>query len=383
MAEKEKNSGTMFERAGFALGQSEAPGSIIGKNYAKNWVDSYQQVTKADVSGARLADLLAKNPNGINVPKIPDSTYPQVQQYLTTQRGKINDAHSVIKKNNTDSEEYQTAVDFLNNIESEIAQLNTDFEQSASKQVALLDSAELGTFLKTNSDEQNNLANSWANGDLLKDSKIINGRLHYRNPNVEGDEVEMQKILDNYDQDGDAEVTSEEQANFDAAINFFNNQYVQWDEADTGGTYNYETEDMIDKELSNLRILINPQNAKNALTKKNWEQSGRKDLETNLNKLSRTKEGRDSIKQYMFQNEELIDQFVVNLANENYRKRGEQPYTSIYELGKDMYNELKEKSKEMDFGDDFTETILNMMDNEFPEIDTSNMTEKELKEYYK
>ena len=42
MAEKETTSGNMFERAGYALGQSEAP--TTGSNYAKDWVDSYQQV---------------------------------------------------------------------------------------------------------------------------------------------------------------------------------------------------------------------------------------------------------------------------------------------------------------------------------------------------
>ena len=57
MAEKETTSGNMFERAGYALGQSEAP--TTGSNYAKDWVDSYQQVTKADRAGAKLANLLA------------------------------------------------------------------------------------------------------------------------------------------------------------------------------------------------------------------------------------------------------------------------------------------------------------------------------------
>ena len=372
MAEKETTSGNMFERAGYALGQSEAP--TTGSNYAKDWVDSYQQVTKADRAGAKLANLLAKNPDGVNIPKIPDSTFPRVQEYLTEKRSGINDAHSVIKKNNTDSEEYKNAVDYLNNVESEIAQLNTDFEQAAAKRKLLLDSARDGTFSKMNSEEQNNLANSWANDDLTQDSKIIDGRLHYRNPNIEGDEVEMQKVLDNYsNRDMATAVGEQEQADVDAAINFFDNQYVQWDEADTGGIYNYETEDMIDAELSNLRKQINPTNAKNALTKENWQQSGRKDLETNLNKLSRTKEGRDSIKQYMFQNDELIDEFVLNLANDNYSDNSSVVYT-LEDLkniesqtpGVSIYNELKEKSKEMDFGDGFTETILNMMDEEFP-----------------
>ena len=386
MAEKETTSGNMFERAGYALGQSEAP--TTGSNYAKDWVDSYQQVTKADQAGAKLANLLAKNPDGVNIPKIPDSTFPRVQEYLTEKRSGINDAHSVIKKNNTDSEEYKKAVDYLNNVESEIAQLNTDFEQAAAKRKLLLDSARDGTFSKMNSEEQNNLANSWANDDLTQDSKIIDGRLHYRNPNIEGDEVEMQKVLDNYsNRDMATAVGEQEQADVDAAINFFDNQYVQWDEADTGGIYNYETEDMIDAELSNLRKQINPTNAKNALTKENWQQSGRKDLETNLNKLSRTKEGRDSIKQYMFQNDELIDEFVLNLANDNYSDNSSVVYT-LEDLkniesqtpGVSIYNELKEKSKEMDFGDGFTETILNMMDKEFPVESTE--TKKDAN-YYK
>ena len=386
MAEKETTSGNMFERAGYALGQSEAP--TTGSNYAKDWVDSYQQVTKADRAGAKLANLLAKNPDGVNIPKIPDSTFPRVQEYLTEKRSGINDAHSVIKKNNTDSEEYKNAVDYLNNVESEIAQLNTDFEQAAAKRKLLLDSARDGTFSKMNSEEQNNLANSWANDDLTQDSKIIDGRLHYRNPNIEGDEVEMQKVLDNYNnRDMATAVSKQEQADVDAAINFFDNQYVQWDEADTGGIYNYETEDMIDAELSGLRKQINPTNAKNALTKENWQQSGRKDLETNLNKLSRTKEGRDSIKQYMFQNDELIDEFVLNLANDNYSDNSSVVYT-LEDLkniesqtpGVSIYNELKEKSKEMDFGDGFTETILNMMDKEFPVESTE--TKKDAN-YYK
>jgi len=384
MAEKETTSGNMFERAGYALGQSEAP--TTESNYAKDWVDSYQQVTKADQAGAKLANLLAKNPDGVNIPKIPDSTFPRVQEYLTEKRSGINDAHSVIKKNNTDSEEYKNAVDYLNNVESEIAQLNTDFEQAAAKRKILLDAGRDGTLLKINSEEQNNLANSWANDDLTQDSKIIDGRLHYRNPNIEGDEVEMQKVLDNYNnRDMATAVSVQEQADVDAAINFFDNQYVQWDEADTGGIYNYETEDMIDAELSNLRKQINPPNAKNALTKENWQQSGRKDLETNLNKLSRTKEGRDSIKQYMFQNDELIDEFVLNLANDSNNSGIVYTLEDLKNIqskmpGVSIYNELKEKSKEMDFGDGFTETILSMMDEEFPAESTE--TEKDVN-YYK
>ena len=166
MAKTQVNIG-MFERAGRASGQanlSEA-GYKAPYDYSKGFTDSMKRASEATAAAKKTADLLKKNPNGVEIPKLTEAANQQVTDYLITKKPEIAAAHQVLRTG-TDEEKLE-ATEFLNKVDKGVQQLNADFENAATKQAELLDMSSSGGYANSNTANQSLNFNDMANGHMI------------------------------------------------------------------------------------------------------------------------------------------------------------------------------------------------------------------------
>ena len=285
---------------------------------------SGEEVKNSPIQNAqqKTENLTSANPNGVTITKLSDSTNKQLTEYLAAKKLEIAEFEK-IKAKGSEAEGYDEAVGGVNNIEKEIVQLNNDFEQAAEKRKELLDVQVAGAYAMSNTDEQTYNFHNFANGTYGERAQIVDGRLLY-----------------------------------DGGL---------LDEVDVGGSYNYDLEDLVEETFSETRNLAY---GNETVDVNEYNNVYRKNLEKNLNKLIRGTEGKNAVKDYMYQNRELIDAFIANQAEkENTPEfRDSEEYKELYELNKTA----------TDFNDGFVETVLGMHDYILFESKESEEVEPEL-----
>jgi len=254
MAKKQNNMG-IFERAGYALGASKSPAA--GFDYVKGIAVAMEDMDRIDASIKKTQDLLKKNPNGVEIPKLTDALSDKTADWLAAKKPLIADAHEKMRKG-TD-EEKEVAIKYLNDIEKGIVQLNGDFENAALKQDEYLAIEKSGTYAVSNNEEQKLNFHNFANGTFANAGEITE------------DENGMPRLT-------------------------YNGQV--WDQIDIGNEYNYKLEDTIDAELTNIENM--------AISGKDWNKNATK---RGLEKIARDPK---AVKDYMYQNPELMDAFISN-----------------------------------------------------------------------
>lgn len=144
MAKKQNTGGTMFERAGRAMGSAalseagyEAPVDFLkgmkeGADFAKSIQDRVKANKQKDV------DLLKNFPEGINVLKVPESFQPQLKDWLVGKREEYAAAAEIIAKGKDDPG-YFDAVDKQNLIKEQYQTMSTQLEGGAALRTGILD----------------------------------------------------------------------------------------------------------------------------------------------------------------------------------------------------------------------------------------------------
>jgi len=294
---------------GYGLGVSSEAGEEVKKSPIKN----AQEKTQA---------LINANPNGTSITKFSDSINDQLTQYLPVKKQELAELEK-IKALGSEAEGYSEAVEGINAIEKELIQLNADLESAAMQRKQLLDTQVSGAYAMSNTDEQAYNFHNFANGTFGEEAEIIDGKLTY-----------------------------------------FGKLY---DEVDVGGEYNYDLEDLVEETFSETRELAY---GNEPVDVNEYNSVYRKNLEKDLSKLIRGPEGKNAVKDYMYQNRELIDAFIANQAEkENTPEfRESEEYKKLYDLNKTA----------TDFNDGFVETVLGVHDYILFESKESEKIEPEL-----
>ena len=268
-------------------------------------------VKRSPIQNARqkTQDLINANPNGTSITKFSESINNQLTQYLPIKKLELAELEK-IKAQGSGAEGYSEAIDGINAIEKGLIQLNSDFEGAAAKRKQLLDTQVNETYANSNTDEQATNFHNFANGTFGEEAQIIDGRLTY------GGEV--------------------------------------WDTINTGGEYNPELEDIVEASLVDTRELAH---GEGAISIEEYNNITRPTLEKELGRLVRGKDGKTAVKDYMYQNPELIDAFISNQTGMQITPefRQSKEYEELYSLNK----------TDIDFNEGFVETVLGIHDAEF------------------
>ena len=297
-----------------------------------------KQVKKSPIQNARqkTKELLNANPNGTTIPKIPAGINGQLTEYLPIVKKRIAELQVIVAKGSEDAR-YSPAVDGINKGEEGLIQLNNDIEGAAGLQKEALDIEAEGNYAMSNTDEQAENFHNLANGtlaDLLQITEISYGspRLTY-----------MGKI---------------------------------YDEIDIGGQYDRELEDLVDAALSDTRELAH---GESGISTEQYENIVRPNVKKDLEKIIQGKNGKNAVKDYVYQNPELINAFISNQVDIPIIIDGEQNkfWNDFMEsrMYKDYYNSNKTN---VDFNDGFVDLILNMHDAEFQKKESRRLA-KEVK----
>ena len=145
MAEKENTGGTMFERAGRAMGSAEAgyeaPVDFLkGMKQGADFAKSIQDRVKANKQKDK--DLLKNFPEGINVLKVPESFQPQLKNWLVGKREEYAAAAGIIAKGKNDPG-YFDAVDRQNLIKEQYQTMSKQLEGGAALRADILNRQEM------------------------------------------------------------------------------------------------------------------------------------------------------------------------------------------------------------------------------------------------
>tara|TARA_R100000655_G_scaffold28726_1_gene58418 strand:+ start:501 stop:1733 length:1233 start_codon:yes stop_codon:yes gene_type:complete len=324
MAKKQSNIG-MFERAGYALGASKT--RTRGIDYLGQVAKTMEDVNRID-EAFKTQKLLKENPNGVEIPKFSEAMNDQISEFLLSQKDEIANAHKLMKRGN--QQERDEATRYINDIEKSIQQLNKDFEGAALKRKNLLDVKSRGTYAVSNTNEQ-----------ALNFQKYINGSF--------GDEGVIQVV------DGMPRLT-------------YNGQV--WDTIDTGDEYSFEIEDGVEDMLTRIEDL--------GLRGKPWN---RDNSLRDLRKLTRDPK---AIKDYVFQNRELLDEVIAIESGIPIKINGENnPNWDNFEGGvvgeseydHDDYVRMLRNQEPSFFSDNFAETVMNMFDKGYKK----NLPQEEVK----
>ena len=295
-----------------------------------------EQVKSSPIQSAeqKTKNLINANPTGTNIAKFSNSINNQLTQYLPMKKMELAKLEK-IKAQGSQAEGYSEAVDGINTIEKGLIQLNNDLEQAAAKRKQLLDVEVEETYASSNTNEQSENFHNFANGTFADEGQIIE------------DEMGMPRLM-------------------------YAGQLHS--DIDTGGEYNFELENLVDEELSNTRELAH---GEAAIDINEYNNIVRPNLEKDLNKLVKNKDSRDAVKDYMYQNPELIDMFISNQTGKQitpeYKETPE--YDKLYNLNKTNVN----------FSDGFVDTVLGMHDAEFEKKEPAKETkpEKTVEDYLK
>jgi len=267
-----------------------------------------EEVKKSPIKNAqeKTQDLINANPGGTTITKFSDSINDQLTQYLPVKKQELAELEK-IKALGSEAEGYSEAVEGINAIEKELIQLNADLESAAMQRKQLLDTQVSGAYAMSNTDEQAYNFHNFANGTFGEEAEIIDGKLTY-----------------------------------------FGKLY---DEVDVGGEYNYDLEDLVEETFSETRELAY---GNEPVDVNEYNNVYRKNLENNLNKLVRGNDGESAVKDYMYQNRELIDTFISNQTGKEITPefKESKEYKELYDLNKTT----------VDFRSGFVETVLGMHD---------------------
>lgn len=330
MAKKQTNT-SMFERAGMALGQSKSPTSTTG--FSKAFKDSFK--IKVEEGKKKTKDLLAKFPNGISISKVPESLRPQLTTWLKDNKQAYADAGAIIAQG-SGAEGYDEAVETQNNINSSYQDISTQMENMATNRQTVLDRA---------GDEKNGRAMSMTDLENLNMDNIAT-------ENYGADGLNA-KIVDNkwVFVDADGKETSPSDLN-------------------VGTEYNFELEDTIDDLQNGITDLTNEKDPY-------WNRKATKDK---VEKLARDPQ---AVKNYMFQNPELMDTFISNQTGIPITVNGEpNPAWNDFKAGigdkmprigdvepqekSSFYEDFLDSNKtDIDFSDGFVDTVMQMLDNSY------------------
>lgn len=279
--------------------------NVSGEEVKNSPIQSAQQKTR---------DLTSANPNGVTITKFSDSINKQLTEYLPMKKLELAELEK-IKAKGSEAEGYSEAVDGINTIEKGLIQLNDDFEQAATTRQLLLNIEVEENYANSSTTEQLENFHNFANGTFAEQGQIIE------------DETGMPRLM-------------------------YAGQL--YSDIDTGGEYNFELENLVDEELSNTRKLAH---GEGAIDINEYNNMVRPNLEKDLNKLVKNKDSRDAVKDYMYQNPELIEAFISNQTGKQitpeYKETPE--YNKLYNLNKTNVN----------FSDGFVDTVLGMHDAEF------------------
>ena len=219
------------------------------------YIDYAEIGREVDDAARKTANLLKENPNGVEIPKITDPVSEKVAAWLSSKKDEIGRMHDQMR--NGSDEEKKEAVEYLNNIDKGVKQLNDDFEGAAAKRADYLAIEQKGTYAVANSGEQAKNFHKFANGDFANEGEIIE------------DENGFPRL------------------NYGGQI---------WDTIDVGNEYNFQLEDTVDNLLTETENL--------GMKGRPWNRDAtRRELE----KIAREPK---AVKEYMFQNEELMDAYI-------------------------------------------------------------------------
>tara|TARA_A100000172_G_scaffold78706_1_gene64602 strand:- start:559 stop:1977 length:1419 start_codon:yes stop_codon:yes gene_type:complete len=353
---KKQSSVSMFERAGYALGSSKVRPRF---NYLKGIAVAMKDIESITASIQKTQNLIKNNPDGIVIPKVSDSTFPKIQEWLFSVKPDIDNANKLAKTGN--EEEKAEAVKYLNWVNSQVQQLSSDLEGSALRQQSAYDiesgeatydlngTPTISRYAKSNNSYQ--LANhqAFANGDIDKTAVIQadeNGNMRYM----------VQAIVDGKP------------------------VLMPYDQVDTGTTYNKGLENSIDKMMTDANMVFNatdangiPRSNKQRLNRDAYNNVYRPNIEKQLKDLIETQGGKQAIKNYMYNDDRLLDAFISNQVGIPQTIDGKiNPDWIAFKSGETSsnmpasYDEFVNNNKFFtDFEDGFVETVLSILDDDF------------------
>ena len=231
-----------------------------------------QMSAKINENKAKVKELLKKFPGGISVPKVDEAMGGVVGDFVKNQRQEYAKYANIVAKG-SDADGYDEAVGQMNIIENNLKNVNQSLELFAKSRAALLD----------NTANDVEYANSTNKYQLLNASNIESGDYEALQPQII------------YDDNGKATLTFKDSEG----------ERVGVDKFKLPGVYNREFQDTFDEIVDGVqdRKENNPVNGK-------WEDS------TERNKIKRSieksAENEDAIKDYIFQNEDILDNVIAN-----------------------------------------------------------------------
>jgi len=353
---KKQSSVSMFERAGYALGSSKVRPRF---NYLKGIAVAMKDIDSITASIQKTQNLIQNNPDGLTIPKVSESTFPKISEWLLSVQPDIDNANKVAKTGT--EEEKAEAVEYLNWVNKQVEQLSNDLDGAALRQQSAYDiesgnatydldgTPTISRYAKSNNSYQ--LANhqAFANGDIDKTAVIQadkNGNMRYMVQAI----VNGQPVLMPYDQ------------------------------VDTGTTYNKGLENSIDKMLVNANMAFNatdkdgmPRNNKQRLSKDAYNSVYRPNIEKQLKEIIDKQGGKQAIKNYMYNDIRLLDAFISNQVGVPQTIDGKaNPDWVAFKNGETSsnmpasYDEFVNNNKFFtDFEEGFVETILSITDDDF------------------
>ena len=277
MAEKKQSAFDRFSAIGAIAGQAKTSGGKgLDFNAFKQGFEIAQltkQSVDADVekNKAKTDALLKQFPGGISIPKMDANLDNVVGNYLKDQRGEYGDLAAIVAKG-PEEEGYDAALGKMNQIKSNIKNVNKNLEVLAGARQMLLD------------DQKNGV-------DYSKSTSMYQNKNLYNLTSGDYESLQPQVVTDD---SGNATMTI-----LDARGN-----RVDIEDIDLPNKYDDTLEKGIDKLTDQTQEL-----KEKGVVKGNWEDSiERRQIVREIKDISSEK----LIKDYMFQNPELIDQYIAN-----------------------------------------------------------------------
>ena len=280
----------------------------------------FQKNAKAKVNKNKEATqkLLDQFPGGVSVPKMDQALDGLVSNFLKDQRG-IYETNARIEGQGADAEGYDMAVGSNNQIDQNVIAVNNDLEVFANTRTALL--KEVGGI------EENEETGQI---DYKEAPEYAKGTTDYQKQNLynltSGDYESLKPEI-TYNDKGDARLTI-----LDSKGN-----RVNVNEMDLPEEYDSTAQDTYDQ------LIDSTQKAKEegSIKSESWEGSvERRDA---IRSIKKNFKDRDTIKNYMFENPELIDKYIANdlgVSEEELRK--DPNYEDMYEMFKNIPFEVDE-----------------------------------------
>ena len=314
----------MLERAGYVSGVAKTP--KVGRGFreayekAKGKDFDFSKIGKAIEERKKKSDeLLDKFPQGISIPKVPEGIRPELTKWLAGKKQEFSDAAAIIAKGRqADPEAYDEAVETQNNVEASYLEMSNSLENVAKARQGAADRHRDGSNATSMTDNEDANFHNLFQGNYGVDglnSQIVDDKLMFTN--ASGDQVEA----------GD----------FGSFI---------------GTEYDYATENTMNKltgSIEKLAISKNPY----------WNKASTiRDLEA----IARNPR---AIKNYMYQNPELIDQYISNQAGIPIEKDESGNDTGKWKDFKaGAYNDFYNSNKvDEDFSKGFVETAMSALEN--------------------